>query len=69
MEIPVTPVEDNVIFKAILQRTENQGNHDIEDIRCMIKRVKVDLKYLRKRNRKYHPENRVKPLLKTLRIL
>lgn len=69
VEIPVIPVEDNVIFKAILQRTENQGKHDIEDIRCMIKNEKIDLEYLKKRIRKYHAEERVKPLLKTLGIL
>jgi len=69
MEIPVIPVEDNVIFKAILQRTENQSKHNIEDIHCMIKNVKLVLEYLRKKIRKYHAENRVKPLLKTLGIL
>lgn len=69
VEIPVIPVEDNVIFKEILQRTENQGKHDIEDIRRMTKNEKVDLEYLKKRIRKYHAENRVKPLLKTLGIL
>ena len=69
VEIPVIPVEDNIIFKAILQRTENKGKHDIKDIRRMIKNEKIDLEYLKKRIRKYHAEKRVKPLLKTLGIL
>ena len=69
VEIPVVPVEDNVIFKAILQRTQKQGKHDIEDIQCMIKNEKIDLEYLKKRIQKYHAENRVKPLLKLLGIL
>jgi len=69
VEVPVIPVEDNIIFKAILQRTEKQGKHDIEDIRCMIKNENVDLEYLKRRIRKYHAEKRVKPLLKLLRIL
>lgn len=69
VEIPVIPVEDNVIFKAILQRTENQGKHDIEDIQCMIKNEKIDLQYLKKRIRKCHAEKRVKPLLVCLGIL
>lgn len=69
VEIPVVPVEDNVIFKAILQRTENQGKHDIKDIRRMIKNEKIDLEYLKKRIRKYNAEKRVELLLKTLGIL
>jgi len=69
VEIPVIPVEDNIIFKAILQRTEKQGKHDIEDIRHMIKNENADLKYLKRRTRKYHAEKRVKPLLKLLKIL
>jgi hypothetical protein len=69
VEVPVVPVEDNIVFKAILQRTENQGKHDIEDICCMMKNEKIDIKYLRKRVRKYHAEMRVKPFLAGLGIL
>jgi hypothetical protein len=68
VEIPLVPVEDNIIFKAILQRTEKQGKHDIQDIQCMIKNEKIDTEYLKKRTRKYHAENRVEPLLKLLGI-
>jgi predicted nucleotidyltransferase len=68
VEVPVVPVEDNVTFKAILQRTEKQGKHDTEDIQCMIKNEKIDMEYLKKRTRKYHAEKRVKPLLKLLGI-
>jgi len=69
VEIPVVPVEDNIIFKAILQRTKSEGKHDIEDIHCMIRNEKVDAKYLKKRIRKYHAEKRVKRLLNRLGIL
>jgi len=69
VEVPVIPVEDNIIFKAILQRTEKQGKHDIEDIQCMIKNERIDVEYLKRRMLKYHAEKRVKPLLKLLRIL
>lgn len=64
--VPVIPVEDNVIFKAILQRGEDKGKHDIEDIKHMIKNEKIDLEYLEKRIRKYQAEKRVKPLLTSL---
>ena len=69
VEVPVIPVEDNIAFKAILQRTQKQGKHDIEDVQCMIKNEKIDLEYLKKRIRKYRAENRVKPLLKLFGIL
>jgi len=64
--VPVIPVEDNIVFKAILQRGENQGKHDIDDIEHMIKHEKVDLEYLKKRIRRYQAEKRVTPLLKSL---
>ena len=69
VKVPVIPVEDNIILKAILQRTEKQGKHDIEDIQCMIKNEKIDVEYLKKRIRKYHAGKRVKPLLKLSRII
>jgi len=69
VEVSLIPVEDNIIFKAILQRTEKQGKYDIEDIQCMIKNERIDIEYLKKRMLKYHAEKRVKPLLKLLRIL
>lgn len=62
--VPVIPVEDNIVFKAILQREENQGKHDIEDIKCMTKNEKINLEYLEKRIRKCQAERRAKPLLR-----
>jgi len=67
--VPVIPVEDNIIFKAILQRVENQGKNDIEDIKHMTAKTKIDPEYLRTRIKKYHAEKKVKPLLKRLGIL
>jgi len=67
--VPVIPVEDNIIFKAILQRGKDQGKHDIEDIKHMATNEKIDLEYLKKKIKKYHAEKRVKPLLKKLGIL
>jgi predicted nucleotidyltransferase len=69
VEIPVVPVEDNVIFKAILQRGENEGKHDVEDIEHMASHERMDLEYLEKRIQKYHAGKRVKPLLRSLGIL
>jgi len=69
VDVPVIPVEDNIIFKAILQRTEKQGKHDIEDIFCMITSERIDVEYLRRKIRKYHAEKRVEPLLVRLGVL
>jgi len=66
VEVPVVPVEDNIIFKAILQRTEEQDKHDTEDIKCMIRNEKVNTEYLKGRMKKYNAEKRVAPLLKSL---
>jgi predicted nucleotidyltransferase len=64
--VPVISVEDNIIFKAILQRGEEEGKHDIDHIKDMIKHEKIDLEYLRKRVKQCKAEKRVMPLLKTL---
>lgn len=69
VDIPVISVEDNVIFKAILQRTEKEGKHDLEDIRFMVKNEKIGAEYLERRIQKYHAEKRVKTLLRRLGIL
>jgi len=69
ISVPVISVEDNIVFKAILQRGEDKGKHDIEDIRCMAMNENVDLEYLRKRVQKCHAKKRVEPLLKLLKIL
>ena len=35
VNVPVVPVEDNILFKAILQRCEAENKFDVEDIRDM----------------------------------
>ena len=64
--VPVMSVEDNIILKAILQRGEDKGKHDIEDIKSMIAHEKIDLQYLEERMDKCQDGKRVKPLLKSL---
>ncbi len=67
--VPIIAVEDNIVFKAIVQRGEDEGKHDVEDIRNMAANENVDLKYLEKRIRNCRAERRVEPLLKRLGIL
>ena len=64
--VPVISVEDNIVFKAILQRGEEQGKHDIDDMICMIKNEKIDFEYLEKRIQKCQAEKRVGPPLQSL---
>lgn len=64
--VPVMSVEDNIILKAILQRGEDRGKHDIEDIKSMIAHEKIDLQYLEERMEKCQAGKRVKQLLKSL---
>jgi len=66
VSIPVIPVEDNIIFKAIAQREEDQRKHDLEDLRCMIENEEIDLKYLEKRIRKFRAYGRIGLLLQPM---
>ncbi len=66
VKVPVIPVEDNIVFKAILQRGEAEGKLDVEDIKSMIKHTGVDLQYLQRRIQISKAEKRAKPLLKPL---
>jgi len=63
VKVPLIPVEDNIIFKAILQRGDDVGKHDVKDIWCMLQHEKIDLKYLDNRIRKCKAEERTLPLL------
>jgi hypothetical protein len=64
VDVPVISVEDNIIFKAILQRGEEEGKHDIEHIRDMVRHERIDLGYLKRRIRQCNAEKRVIPLLR-----
>ena len=66
MAVPVVPVEDNILFKAILQRGKTESKFDVEDIRDMVKHEKINVAYLNERMKKYGAEERVLLLLKNL---
>jgi predicted nucleotidyltransferase len=68
IEVPLIPVEDNIILKAILQRSEKEDKHDIEDIKSMIKNEEIDFKYLKEKIKKYQVEEIVLPVLEKLGI-
>lgn len=53
VNVPVVPVEDNILFKAILQRGEAENKFDVEDIRDMVNHEKIDAAYLKRRMKKY----------------
>jgi len=52
VNVPVVPVEDNILFKAILQRGEAENKFDVEDIREMVNHEKIDTAYLKRRMQK-----------------
>jgi len=66
VRVPVMSVEDNIVFKAVLQRGEDKGKHDLEDIKSMAAHEKIDLAYLQKRVMKSNADKRVIPLLRLL---
>lgn len=66
INVPVLSVEDNIVFKAILQRGQECGKHDLEDIEAMVSHQKIDLEYLAERVRKCHAGKRVNSLLRSV---
>ena len=68
IEVPLIPVEDNIILKAILQRSKKEGKYDIEDIKSMIKNEEIDFEYLKEKIKKYQVEEIVLPVLEKLGI-
>jgi len=64
--VPVTPVEDNIVFKAILQRGADQGKYDVEDIELMVKNEHLDLEYLWKRAKRWRAEKKATTLIQTM---
>src|SRR4030066_500209 len=68
VNVPVVPVEDNILFKAILQRGEAENKFDVEDIRDMVNHEKIDAAYLKRRMEKYGAEERVTRLLNNLDV-
>jgi hypothetical protein len=47
VRMPVIPVEDNLMLKAVWGRGAEQGKHDWEDVRAMLAHVAIDWAYLR----------------------
>ncbi len=68
VNVPVVPVEDNILFKAILQRGGAENKFDVEDIRDRVNHEKIDTAYLKRRMKKYEAEERALPLLKELGV-
>jgi hypothetical protein len=66
IDVPVLSIEDNIVFKAILQRGKESEKHDVEDIQAMVSNAKINVKYLAERVRKFHAERRVNPLLRSV---
>jgi len=69
VEVNLISVEDNILFKAILQRGEEEEKFDLKDIIAMAKSEKIDLKYLKRRIKILGAARRVNPVLKKLGVL
>ncbi len=60
--VPVISVEDNIVFKAIMQRT-GDGKQDLDDLAFLIENYKVDVNYLKERICKCNAKKRVAKIL------
>jgi len=63
VELPIIPVEDNMILKA-LRRQKTKNIHDLLELKDMIRNEPIDLHYLRKKIQTFHVESRVNPIFK-----
>ncbi|HYW00630.1 MAG TPA: nucleotidyltransferase [Candidatus Acidoferrum sp.] len=68
LEVPVVPLEDNIILKAALGRGSDQGKFDLQDIIDM-KKNSINYEYLKRRIKFYNVEEIVVPILSNLNIL
>jgi hypothetical protein len=70
MVVPIMPVEDILIFKAILQRGPQRGKHDLEDIQAIAQTPgnRLDLDYMNERAVACAALERVAPCLRRFGI-
>ncbi len=68
LEVPVVPLEDNIILKAALGRGSDQGKFDLQDIIDM-KNDSINYEYLKRRIKFYDVEEIVVPILTKLNVL
>jgi predicted nucleotidyltransferase len=68
LEVPIVPLEDNIILKAALARGLDQGKFDLQDIIAM-KKNSIDYEYLNARIKFYNVEEIVVPILSDLNVL
>jgi len=69
VEVPTLSPEDNIVFKALLQRGEKKGKHDIQEIIDIARNQKLDMGYLMKRAGLCNGKARVCQLLQELGLL
>ena len=65
-KIKVLSPEDSIVFKSILQRGEEQGKFDIQDVEAILKNQEIDWNYLKHRAIKCDAYGRVKQLMNKL---
>jgi len=68
VEVPIIPLEDNIILKAVLGRGLDQGKYDLQDITDMRKNA-IDHEYLKERILFYNVGEIVQQALTDLNVL
>jgi len=66
LEIPVLSPEDVIASKALTQRGKEEGKHDIDDVKAILKNEKIDWKYLEERAKRMGGYDRIFGLLRYL---
>lgn len=60
---------DTILLKAMLQRGRDEGKHDLEDISDLIKKIRIDKTYLKKRLDQVNSDDRIFSILKTMELV
>lgn len=69
MQFNVMNPVDTILMKSILQRGQEQGKHDFEDIERLLRSTEIDHKYLRRRLPEINPDERVLRVLQQYNLL
>lgn len=69
MQFNVMNPVDTILMKSILQRGQDIGKHDFEDIERLLRTTEIDHKYLRKRLPEINADDRVLKVLQHYNLL
>ena len=68
-EIRLLNEVDTILQKAMLQRKEKEGKHDLEDIEAILQNREIDKEYLQTRLSEINPDERLLKILRKFQLI